>query len=625
MAQEKTSVIAFAREELSRYLDILGLRAEIALGLLADFGLMAELKDPVQDDAVAIRVSSGKGYVAGSNERSVLIGVYRLLEAWGIRWIRPGKNGTYYPPNASVQDLDIFEIADNRHRTMCIEGAVSLENVLDMIEWLPKVGFNGYYIQFNDAFIFFDRWYGHRGSTVKQPEPFSYEKAREYVSIMIREIKRRGLMLHRMGHGWTCDPFGIENHGWDPMDPATIPQDYLDLCAQINGERKLWKDRPMSTQLCYSNPVVRKTMVQGVLDYIRDNPETDVIHFWLGDYYNNTCECPACMAELYSEYPTMMLNEITTALVEQGLKTQIVFYNGYNLGWPPEKEKVLHTENTIMMFAPISRTFAESFPNGFPIKEIPPYEINNFSLPRSVDENLAYLYQWEQIYDGDAIDFDYHLMWDHILDAGGEGIARIIHEDIKNFPSLGLCGFISCQLQRNAFPTSIAMTTMAKTLWNRQADFEQIRRDLYAANFGEAAADQLCAYFASLSRGFDIGAIRSQRPVEREGFIRDLTQTLADMDAFAPVIARNRQTAEAPCHREAWELLALHREIYYVLGQSILAHLTGDPQKSEQLRLQSVQMAWENEDKLQSVLDCLYYSDMTRTRINLDGPVPFTE
>ena len=151
----KYDVIGFAREELDRYLDIIGVKADVSLKLFDELGIKDEkIKDKVYDDAIEIKIYDGKGYVAGSNDRSVLIGVYRLLYEWGIRWNRPGANGTYIPEKCEYRDIDIHEAADRRHRVMCIEGAVTLENVLDMIEWLPKVGMNGYYIQFDDAFIF---------------------------------------------------------------------------------------------------------------------------------------------------------------------------------------------------------------------------------------------------------------------------------------------------------------------------------------------------------------------------------------------------------------------------------------------------------------------------------------
>lgn len=105
------NVIGFAREELVKYLNILGVDADISLGFFGDFGVKLTVEDPFFDDAIAISVKDKKGYIAGSNERSVLIGVYRLLSEWGIGWVRPGKNGTHYPKTCDAHDVEILEAA----------------------------------------------------------------------------------------------------------------------------------------------------------------------------------------------------------------------------------------------------------------------------------------------------------------------------------------------------------------------------------------------------------------------------------------------------------------------------------------------------------------------------------
>lgn len=623
----KQSTMDFASEELAKYLQILGVKAEIALGLFADFDITLEVEEPLYDDAIAISVKDKKGYVAGSNERSVLIGVYRLLSEWGIGWVRPGRNGTHYPKGCTAPDVEIQEVAAKRHRTVCIEGAVSVENVLDMIEWLPKVGFNGYYIQFSLPYEFFERWYSHRKNTIKSPEPFTVEQAEEYHRRMVQEIKRRGLFLHAMGHGWTCAPFGISDHGWYVQKPESIPQYYKDVCALVNGERKVWRDTPLATQLCYSNPFVRKTMVNAVIKYIDEHRETDVIHFWLGDYFNNTCECSECTKGTHADHYVRMINDITDMLVCRRLDVKVVFCIGYNNAHPPKLERIKHPKNVMLMFAPISRSYAESFPDGYRVTEIPEYKTNGFELvygkTASVDAHLAYLHAWKQCYDGDIVDFDYHLMWDHILDAGGEGIARVAYNDIRNFDPLGINGFISCQLQRNAFPTSIAMTTMAKALWNNDADFDKIRRELYAAAFGKGALDELCNYFAELSHAFDIGVLRGQRLFDRVEFKERMETVVNVMDSFKAVIEWNLES-DNPCHRESWEMLALHRQVYLLIGKAVLARLDYNEEEAGELIKAAQAIVWEHEDELQSVLDSMYFCRMTSERITINKVSEFT-
>ena len=74
------TVINFAKEELERYLKRLGVRANVSIGLFENFGIEMELQDRDLDDAYVIDVHNAKGFIAASNPRSVLFGVYRLLE-----------------------------------------------------------------------------------------------------------------------------------------------------------------------------------------------------------------------------------------------------------------------------------------------------------------------------------------------------------------------------------------------------------------------------------------------------------------------------------------------------------------------------------------------------------------
>lgn len=613
-------VIGFARQELNKYLK--------KLGIVADIELLVSLPQTVEnsffDDAIEICVKDRKGYIAGSNERSLLIGVYRLLEEWGVRWIRPGKNGTFYPESCIPHDVCISEKASNRHRTMCIEGSISLENVLDMVEWLPKAGFNGYFIQFDDAFIFFDRWYSHRNSTVKSPEAFDNKKSMEFVKIISSEVKKRGLLLHRMGHCWTSNPFGVIGNGWDETPPEQIPDSYRMRCALVNGKRDVWRNQPLRTQLCYSNAQTRGIITDAVIQYVKNNPETDVIHFWLGDDCNNYCECDECMKMSVSDHYIVMINEITEKMKKEGLKTTVIFDCGYNTAPPPKNQQLTHPEQTVLMFAPISRTFCQSFPDKFKITQAPHIAHNQFNNPSSVDENLAFLCEWENYYNGDIVDFDYHLMWDHIFDAGGESIARVIYDDMRNLKSLGMNGYISCQLQRNSFPTSIAITVMGKTLWNRETDFEKVRKELYAASFGEDNVEEMCEYFSTLSRGFDIGTIRAQQKSNKDNFKANLNRTIGAMKKMLP-IAISHLNGPNPCRSSCWKAVALNAEIYSVLGEALLVRIDGDIERSKELVKAAAQIAWEKEDELTDLFDCFFFERMTRERISPEKALDFTD
>ena len=107
---------------------------------------LVQVDEPSKDDVVYINVMKGEGIITGTNERSVLIAAYRFLREAGCRWIRPGADGEYIPKK-SLENLlvTINEKATYRHRGVCIEGATSFDHVMRMINWLPKIGMNGYF------------------------------------------------------------------------------------------------------------------------------------------------------------------------------------------------------------------------------------------------------------------------------------------------------------------------------------------------------------------------------------------------------------------------------------------------------------------------------------------------
>ncbi|HPX39127.1 MAG TPA: DUF4838 domain-containing protein, partial [Candidatus Hydrogenedentes bacterium] len=326
-------VIQFAAEELKHYLARATGR-EVAVDTAAAeglvLGLMADLPgvpapgvaNPELDDAIHIDTRGASGIVAGINPRSVLLAVYRYLTELGCRWVRPGDDGAYVPSLEQLGDVRVSETPSYRHRGVCIEGAVSYEHVRDMVDWLPKLGFNGYFIQFREAHTFFDRWYRHTGNPKQAGEALPVEKAREYTEQLEKEIKRRGLLYHKVGHGWTCEPFGIPGLGWEE-EARSAPPEVAKYLAEVRGKRDFWKGVALNTNLCYSNPEVRRIIVEAVVAYAREHPAIDYIHFWLADGTNNNCECAQCVRARPSDFYVMMLNELDRRLSEAGLATRI--------------------------------------------------------------------------------------------------------------------------------------------------------------------------------------------------------------------------------------------------------------------------------------------------------------
>jgi hypothetical protein len=620
--------VAYAAKELAGHLNAMtGERAEIEpretydpaaaglwIGVAADFPnvRMPSVPDPAIDDAVSIEVDGEKGVLTGTNPRSALLAVYRYLTALGCRWVRPGSDGAFIPQKSQDRlSAQFVEKASYRHRGICIEGAVSEQHVRDIIEWAPRVGFNGYFIQFREAFTFFDRWYSHQGNPLLPPEEFSVERAREITARVVEEIEKRDLLYHAVGHGWTCEPFGLSGLGWDyrPVQASPDVEPYL---ALVNGKRQIWQGIPLNTNLCYSNPEVRRIVVEEIARYAGTHPEIDVLHFWLADGANNQCECAECVKARPSDFYVRMLNELDELLTRKKLPVRIVFLIYVDLLWPPERERIHNPDRFVMMFAPITRSYSKVFATEEDGKPLPPYHRNRLRFPRSVSENVAFLRAWQKVFGGDSFDFDYHFMWDHYNDPGYMQIASVLHGDVRRLASIGLNGFVSCQTQRAFFPTGLGMMAMGWTLWRSEADFDRIAADYFQAAFGPDGA-QCRAYLAGLSDLFEPVYLRGEKPeaeAESQNVRNASRLRFAEIPEyvgnFRPVIERNLGAAN-PCHAASWRYLKHHADICELLAPAFDARARGDKPLARQHWETVMQTVRERESLLHPVLDVFLF------------------
>jgi Domain of unknown function (DUF4838) len=580
--------------------------AALTVGLMDSVPGIAEpaVADARMDDAIHIDVTGEHGIIAGNNPRSVLLAVYRYLTELGFRWVRPGADGECVPRLDALKDIRVAETPSYRHRAVCIEGAVSYENVRDMVDWIPKLGFNGYFVQFREAHTFFDRWYAHQDNPELVTDTLPPEKAREYTAGIEGEIAKRGLLYHKVGHGWTCEPFGISGLGWhkETEEPAPEIAQYL---AEVNGERKLWDGVALNTNLCYANPDVRRTIVEAIADYAREHPSIDLMHFWLADGSNNNCECAQCREARPSDFYVRMLNELDEELTRQGLPTKIVFLIYVDLLWPPEKETIRNPDRFVLMFAPIERTYSAAFHAGADLPELPPFVRNKLDFTSDVTANVAFLKAWQAQFDGDSFDFDYHLMWDHVNDPGHIAISKTIGEDMRALKDIGLDGYVSCQIQRVFLPTALPMTVMGRMLWDTVLAFDAIARDYFDSAFG-ADGEACFEYLAKLSELFEPPYLRGETK-GTEAIAQKLGQVQGVIDAFLPMIERNLGSAD-PCHAKSWEYLRHHAELAAWLARAFKARADGDPETARTLWEDIKAMAWKKEPELQRVLDVWNYA-----------------
>ncbi len=437
------------------------------------------VKDSSLDDAICISVDDFCGFITGSNERAVLIAVYRFLKELGVRWLCPGRIGEVVPEKETDKcSVHISEVPYMRHRCICIEGANSYEHIADMIDWIPKAGMNGFLMQFKNPYEFLQRWYLHQKNEKLGTITFTPEDAVHINNKCCEDILLRGLEYNAGGHGWTTEPFGISSDGWTKVDDGDIPDKIRECFAMIDGKRGLFCGGPAITQNCYSNPTVISKISRAVADYCEENPEMDYVHVWLADSRNNFCECENCRDFRPADLFVNLLNYVDEEMTARNIGAKVVVDSYNDLSWAPQKFAFKNPDRFILMFAPITRLFGTSLAD-VESKDIPsvewPFELNKLVMPRENAPIIRLMKGWDDFRVGERCVFDYHF-WSTTLisDVGGFKIADTLFRDIDAYKEIGIDGFTSCQVMRYSFPTNIPMQIMADKLWDKNADFNVI-------------------------------------------------------------------------------------------------------------------------------------------------------
>ncbi len=520
-----------AAQELAKYLprmakvtvEVLPAREAMPQGVSADICLgssihlmhaverhaVRHLPYPLGEDAYEIASHEGVLYLIGNRPRSVLFAAYRLLEELGCVFLRPGPGGEIIPKLKSLEfpTKPIRETASYHHRGICIEGAPRLEHVLDLLDWMAKKKMNVFQLQFEYGEVFWKR--GYRTSPEIAPTEPSDDFFSAYDSLtlddrVIAKLKSLDMMVHRVGHGWTAEVFGMKGLDWTPtrLRPKKALQHRI---ALVKGKRVLFEGKPSQTDLCYSQAEVREAFIDIVLRYARQHSEVDYLHVWLSDAYSQKCECAACRKKSPTDWYVELMEVLGRRMKEEGLRMRIVFLAYVDLLWPPDKARIT-VDNVTLMFAPITRCFQHALTDpkcdDNETTERPP--LNSLYLPRRNKANAEIMRSWEKLGIEDTFIFDYHNAGAGLLDGLGADVGAITARDMRDLQDLGIGGMMSCQVVRGFLPTPYLMNAMADVLWNRKLALKPHRQAVMEAAFGKHAGEAE-DYLAQLVRAHPRG------------------------------------------------------------------------------------------------------------------------
>ena len=621
--QLETGVTAdYATNELAKYIKMMcGERAQfrcqrgengIVLGLFETLGLSFDgIEDPELDDAYEVKVDGFRGYIAGSNIRSILYGVYAYLKAAGCRFIRPGKDGEIVPTvDLSTFKADFRVKAHHRCRWDCIEGAVSYEFVRDYVEWLPKIGFNGYMLQATSPYLWYAKWYEHQGNPNKPEEPLSTEEADIITDKLEADIHRCGLTLHSVGHDYMSPAFDLFGNGITEQEvDQKGMREYL---ALVNGERKIMHNHFRYTNLCFSNPTVRRKLADFFVKYVTEKPEVDFLHIWRADSSNTNCECEECRKGTVADQYIKVLNDVDEAFSANGIKTKIVFVMSRDGCWLPVYEKFKNTDRFVFM-CPVRQDYISGYTNWNKSVELPPFELNKNNLSMSdFVVNMSFFKEWKKMFDGNIFFFEYHLYSDHYCDPGYAQISDRLMRDLKLLDDIGVNGYMHCSSPRKSMPTSYPMYMSGRILMDPTLGEEEIAEDYYSAAFGKDWR-KAYTYLRTLSELFNPDLVRNtavgaaDEMFNKNGVeivlpymnnpeaLKDFSKIGDVISDFEAVIAENIEHPEA-CVRKSWDILRVHAKIARQLAEGLCAGAAGDMATAQNICRKLVKFLQEIED-----------------------------
>ena len=519
-----SSVVDYAAEELKKYLRMMmpeggDVRINLdpeakdgfRLGLMQDFGLdVSDVENVELDDILYIDCTAEGGIIAGDNPRSVLLSVYEYLRQNGCRWLFPGVDGEFIPmkKNEAVQ---YRYVPTCRYRGQCNEGAEFQQSMMASIEFMPKIGMNTFMIEFKNPHTYYSWYYDHLCNNNRPPEPISFDTALQWKRMCETEIAKRGMMFHDIGHGFNIDPFGIDSvHAWNKVPDDMISDSQRKYLAMINGKRKFYRDQPINTQFCMSNPKARTMVAKCVAEYAEKHSNIDYLHVWLGDDTNNHCECDECRKLLPSDWYMLLMNEIDEELTKKNLNTRIVFIVYIDTVWAPLVHKIDKPDRFSAMIAPIQRSYTCTLPPLAPDFKLAPFNLNKNVFPKDLSIFLEYWKEWKKMWHGAAFCYEYHFWRHQACELSGTVLAKRIVEDVRAYKANGINGVIEDGSQRSYFPNGLAFYTYARILFDNTLTYEQIAEEYYSCAYGEDWKKFL-DYFERLGEALDQKYIEGEK------------------------------------------------------------------------------------------------------------------
>ena len=514
---ENHEVFEFAAEELSRYYAKIsgdyicrylnsneGDGIPIFLGspdFLSQNNCIVPLDD-LKYDGYFLKVNSNGIFISGKEKRSVLYGVYHLLENAGCKWMFPGEEGEIIPkiPNLKFNECEIIDNPDFEVRSSCDDTHAQeivdsyVVETMEKFDWACKNRLNSYFggVSIHGE-IFLDDWF-------------------------MREITKRDFMLEVGGHGTV-----------NYVDKKLF-NEKPELFRMKDGVRRA------DGNFCSSNKEALQMVVDGVGNLIKKIPSIKRYHIWFADTYEGSwCECEKCKNLTAAEQCFQLVKAVAKAYPDLMIDF-LLYHDSEDVSSIAEKLP----PNVCAEYAPRERCYAHSIADDSCGR-------NREYYARLCDakEKFSSIYPFE--YYGDMI----------LFNKMATNMQKVIYKDFHDYKNLGVNAMKILMFNRYSwFAYKLNMITFARCCWNIDSDIMAIREEFCKAYFGNHADDMMKFYdlqeqftnymfeFCVYSEVFDIRNITPLNKEFGEKHLSDLNNGLAILDNMENILQNVVNKAE---------------------------------------------------------------------------------
>ncbi len=452
----------YASEELQIYLEkISGVRLEIirkaeispahtiVIGTPDSFRELEEYGNTDKNtDRLAVHTRDKNLILVGNSPRGALYAVYTFLsDVLGIRWVWAGEDGEIVPRKNSLvlPSLEINQKASFQYRGFHLCGKHYEEET--------------------------ERW-----------------MARHKLNIMRSNPPGRQEWRTAWNHGRIKKGFHIMFSAHNVILGKDYYSSQPELFALVDGKR-------LTDQLCWSNPELRRIIIERNLEICRNSPEMEILSIFPADN-KNYCKCAECSKHSVSDLWFGFFEEIARAVKAEfpGKQVATIAYQGY---WDPPSYNL--TQAAFIEYCLYNRCYIHQFGK---------CQINsNASKKLSAWKNqpvplLVYGYE-------------FNIFTPHMHTP----FYTMLADQIRQFRTLGIQGVIPEAMPKNYMPVpprfpippsglepyehhKLAYYIYAELLWNPDRNIEDLIREYSEAAFG-AAALPMMEYFALMSKAWD--------------------------------------------------------------------------------------------------------------------------